>query len=47
MDRWLFLVGVVVVCCILCPPFLGLWMGIACFYAVASVVYGILKALMP
>jgi len=46
MDRWLFVMGVTVVCCILYPPFLGLCMGIAGFYALAYAIYAVLGGIM-
>jgi hypothetical protein len=42
MDRWLFLMGVIVVCCILCPPFLGVWIGIGGSCFLAYIVYTVL-----
>jgi len=46
VDRWLFLAGVVFVCCILHPPFLGLWIGIGGFYFLAYIVYTMLGGIM-
>jgi hypothetical protein len=46
VDRWLFLFGVIAVCCLLYPPFLGLWIAVACFYGVAFVIYTVLGGLM-
>lgn len=42
MDRWIFLVSVLVVSCFLYPPFLGMCIGVAFFYGIAFVVYGVL-----
>lgn len=47
MDRWMFLVGVIVVCCILCPPFLGLWIGVGLFCGIGVVINAILNDLIP
>lgn len=47
VDRWLFLFGVVGLCCCIYPPFLGVCIGVGLFYGVACVVYILLGRLMP
>ena len=46
MDRWLFLFGVILVCCCFYPPFLGVCIGIGLFYGIACVVYILLGGMM-
>lgn len=46
MDRWLFLLGVVAVCCLLCPPFLGVVIGVGFYFGLAVVIYVVLGGIM-
>lgn len=46
MDRRLFLFGVVIVCCLAYPPFLGLWIGIALFYGLALLAYIVMGGIL-
>lgn len=46
MDRWLFLFGVILVCCCFYPPFLGVCIGIGLFYGIALVVYLVLGGIL-
>jgi hypothetical protein len=46
MDRWVFVLGVFLVCCLLCPPFLGVLIGVGFYSGVALVAYKVLGGFM-
>lgn len=46
VDRWVFLFGVILICCCLYPPFIGVCIGIGIFYGATLMAYGVLGGFM-